>query len=516
MATERVRKTTFNAIANILQLLVSGIAGLIVMRVLLLFLGSSYNGLNSTVAQLMTILVLVSSSFTTASLISMYKPYNQDDWQQLNLIISTSRRVYRFIGLGVLLVGLVACFVYAHLITSDIPLETIFVVLLLSLVSTVFNISVVNTYRLVFQVSQTEYIITAISTCYTVVVSIVACIAIVETENIIVVRFCYMVLEIASGFVIRHFARKQFNNMSFIKEYDYSLVKGTKDVFASALTGVFYRSSPTLFLASIVGTAATSVYYVYDSIVSLVRSVVQVFINAPKNALGQVIHEGDTNKTTHIFYQYEYITFLAASVLFSVTFAVIFPFIRLYTADVTGADYLVQYIPIMLVLIAFIEIIHIPSGLLIQLSGHFKMAKNIQYVALAALIVMMVVLGSTFGLLGILLSVLGTAVLLTIMEVFCARKKILSVSLGSFLKLFFTHFLLFLVIGLFESVLMDMLIDSYISFALWSAICLIANGTLFAFLGKILFIDGFGFIQNWTKEIVSKVVNKLPLRSRNK
>lgn len=505
MVTERLKKTVYNALANVAQLAISGIASLIVMRILLVYLGSNYNGLNSTVAQLMTVLVLVSSSFTTASLISMYKPYNNNDWIKLNLIISTSRRVYRFIGIGVLVIGIFACIVYAHFITSDIPIEVMTIVLLLSLVSTVFNIVVVNTYRLVFQVSQTEYIVTAISTCYTIVVSIAACIVIVYTENIIIVRLCYVVLEIISGLIIQLIAFRRFKKLRFTKTYDYTLVKGTKDVFATSLTGVFYRTSPTLFLALFVGTATTSVYYVYDSIVSLVRSVVQVFINAPKNAFGQVIHEEDKDKTRSVFLQYEYVTFFVATILFSVTFAVIMPFVEIYTTDVSGADYLVQYVPTLLVLIAFFETIHMPSGLAIQLSGRFKIAKYIQYSALIVLVVLLIILGILFGLFGILIAVLSTAVLLTIEEVFCSRRMILNVKISSFLKTLIPHFLLFVLLGSIESLFVSNLIRSYLSFALISLGLLVVNTGITSLVGKLLFEDNFNFIQTWVLEMIGSI-----------
>lgn len=507
--TERKKKTVLNAFANVVQLVVSGVAGLIVMRILLVVLGSNYNGLNSTVAQLMSVLVLVSSSFTTASLIAMYKPYNNDDWKHLNLIISTSRRVFRFIGLGVLIVGSIACVIYAHFISSDIPVEIITVVLFLSLISTVFNIVVVNTYRLVFQVSQTEYIVTAISTCYTIVVSTAASIAIVLTEDIIVARSCYVVLEIASGLFIQFFAFKRFEKLKFTQSFDYALVKGTKDVFATSLTGVIYRTSPTLFLASIIGTAATSVYYVYDSIISLVRSVVQVFISAPKNAFGQVIHEENEKKTQVIFQQYEYVTFFASSILLSVTFAVIMPFVKIYTVDVAGADYLIRYVPVLLILTAFFEAIHIPSGLAIQLSGEFKLAKRIQYSALFVLLVLLIVLGLFFEFPGILIAVLITSVQLMIEEVYFARKRVLHFGLASFAKVFIIHFALFALLGCIESVVVSPYIADYLSFTIISMVLLVFNAGLVSAVGKLLFKENFYFIYTLVLETISGIKKAL-------
>lgn len=491
MSSERLKKTAINAVANIISLAVSGLAGLIVMRFVLLYLGSDYNGLNSVTSQVMTILLIVSTSFTTASLVSLYKPYNENDWAKLNCIISTTRKAYKLIGLAMALIGSLVCIAYAYTIQSSIDVSVIIIVLMISLTSAVFNVAIINTYRLVYQVSQTEYIVTFATTCYILVASILACLAAYFTSSIIVMRICYMIPEMISGAAIAFIARRKFKKLSFSSNYDYSLIKGTRDVLATSITSVIYQSSPTIFLASLVGTAATSVYYVYYSIIVMIKNVAQVLIDAPKNAFGQIVHLGDKRETSIVFRQYEYIMVFATTCLMAPTLGLILPFVSVYTKGVSGANYNDPIMALMLVLISFIEISHIPSGLAIQLSGEFKLMKKIQYIAMVVLIVLLVAGGVLLQIYGVLTAILLAAVLLTALEVVFAGKYVVTRSTGAFFKIFIPHLLLLLVMGMSVNVIVSSLINDYLSFAVVGFIVLSIDVAIVSLFGKLFYKNAF-------------------------
>lgn len=488
MASERLRKTALNAIASMVNLAVSGLAGLVTMRFILLYLGSDYNGLNSVTSQIMTLLLVVSSSFTIASLVALYKPYNENDWALLNKIMATSRRAYHTIGLVMILVGTVVCMIYALTIRSDVALSVIVIVLLLSLVSAVFNVSVVNSYRLIYQVSQTEYIVTFITAAYTLIASIASCFAVVWTENFIIVRLCYVIPEIISGSIIAIIARRRFARLNLTgKEIDYSLIKGTKDVLATSITGVVYQSAPTIFLASFAGTTATSIYYVYYSVVTLIRNIIQALIDSPRNAFGQIIHKNDKELTVNVFNQYEYITVFVTALLLACVLGLIMPFVTIYTTGVSGPSYQDPWIAFLLVLVAFIEAIHIPSGLAIQLSGSFKLLKHIQYSALILLVVGLCFGGVIANLYGILCAILATALALTFMEVYFARHKILGCSVAQFIRVSIPFFVLMLILGVIGSWCTFNLVNSVISFIGGCVIVLLANTTVFTVFSLLFY-----------------------------
>ena len=93
--------------------------------------------------------------------------------------------------------------------------------------------------------------------------------------------------------------------------------------------------------------------------------------------------------------------FFAVFALLSTTLALILPFISIYTAGVTDANYYDPVIALLMVLVAVVEMIHIPSGHLLNMAGKFKISKNFQLIACATLVVTMLVGGNLFGVYGI-------------------------------------------------------------------------------------------------------------------
>lgn len=93
------------------------------------------------------------------------------------------------------------------------------------------------------------------------------------------------------------------------------------------------------------------------------------------------------------------------------------PFIGLYTARIADPIYKNFVLVILMTLILFFEIIHIPSGNIINMAGKFKVGKIIQTIASVILIISMIVMNLLYGFFGILVAVLVTAVILAILEI---------------------------------------------------------------------------------------------------
>ena len=484
---DRTKKTALNAFAGGINLAIKAISSLILMHAVLEKLGSDYNGLNSTITQFITVFSLVSSSFTTASLVMLYAPYNESDWDGINAILSSSRHTYRVIGCWMLLLGSIAAFLYSNTILTSVPMLIVVGLLLLALLSSVFNVTFINVYRLMLQVSQTESIATFITSFYTAVSLPVSLWILHSTGNILLMRVSDVSLEIVSGLAISVVARRMFPPLDLSASFNMNLVKGTSNVFMSSLTGVVYRSAPTLFLSSLVGTSATSVYYVNESIVAMIRNIVTIVINAPRNAIGQIIHSKDIEKLRSIFEEYEYLTIGSASVLLGATSVLINPFIRLYTAGIPDADYSTGVVPALLICSAFIELSHIPSGLVLQLSGKFKLCRNIQFVALAVLILSIVLLGSSFGLIGVMVGVLLTASALATLEVLYAYKEVLLSTPDFYCRCLFSHTALTGLIFFLGIIYVPAAFSNYLQFITYGFVTLLISVILGAVFGKLLF-----------------------------
>ena len=162
------------------------------------------------------------------------------------------------------------------------------------------------------------------------------------------------------------------------------LIQGTGDVMIQKITGVVYKSAPIVFLSvsPTGGTVLASVYAVYNNVFQMLKNLLHAVIDAPRHSLGQLLTEREREDVWPVFSQYEYIAFLAVFVMLSTCCALILPFIRLYTAGIEDANYYDITIAVLMVVTSAIEMMHIPSGHLLNMAVEDLRQKGISPVYL--------------------------------------------------------------------------------------------------------------------------------------
>lgn len=332
----KFEKSFLNSITSLLSVFISSLFLIILGRIIIENLGSDYNGVNATATQILNILTLIEGGFTTASVVSLFDPYMSKNISKINDILTTTSKTFLKIGIMTFLVGTILSVSYSFFIKSSLPQYVIILIFLLSISSTVFNLIFVNRYKIIFQVAQNEYIINTILTIINIITQLSSIFIIIKTKNIILVRLVYFLYSILGGIVIIIYARKKYTFISFNEHNDPSLIKGTKDVLVGKFTSVIYSSATVIFLSTFVGTLSTSIYSTYNSVVSVIRNCIYSFVNAPQNALGQLIASKNNKDLARIFNEYEYIVLMIECILLSITYVMIIPFIKLYTDMITS------------------------------------------------------------------------------------------------------------------------------------------------------------------------------------
>lgn len=482
----RTKLTLLNAITSILNMLISSILSLVATRTVLVYLGSDYNGLNSTITQFVSLLLLVESGFTLAALIRLYAPYGKNDWQQVNRILTKTRLTLKKIGLYMLLIGILGAAIYALSIDSEIEYFIIVLLFVISISSTAFNFAYVYKYRLVFQVTQHEYLLHIVSIFQNILIYGGMIVAVQTTHNIILARLIFLFANVLGGFFISLITRKRFPWVSYKEPCKDVQIEGTKDLFITKLVGVLYNSLTVFYMSVFVGTVQTSVYAVYYSAVSLISNLIDTALVAPQNALGQIINT-ERERTKDIVHEYEFTAVLVTTILFSTTLALIIPFIRLYTMGVNDVNYIQPQIAILLVLIAVLQIIHIPSGRCIELSGDFKTVRNIQLTTFFMLVVFSFFGGLRLGLNGLLLAKLIATLALAFMEIRYTHKKILRTPLKNYTSILIPNLIAGTIVAGMEFLILINISLTWSAFLLTGIALVFLNGLFFLAFGYLLY-----------------------------
>lgn len=415
----RNKASLLNAITAMGMTLVNGLLGIVVTRFIIARFGSDFNGLNSTANQIVNVLLILEGGFTVASNVALFGPLTRQEHDLVNGILSATRQKFRKVGLLFLLVGIVIAAIYGLAANSSLPWEFIFTLILMTVVPAAFNLFYATTYRVLLQTQQKEYIVN-ICTIITVGLGHLANIALILLNGPMwMVRFNTMVFTLLCSLMIAGYVKRKHKTLDFSVAPRMDLIKGTGDVMAQKITGVIYKSAPIVFLSisPTGGTVLASVYAVYNNVFTMLKNLLHGVIDAPRHSLGQLLTEREKKDVWPVFVQYEYIAFLAVFVMLTTCCVLIMPFIGLYTEGITDANYYDMVIAVLMVVTSAVEMMHIPSGHLLNMAGLFKVSRNFQIISCVVLVVSMSIGGILWGVYGMLVAILLCAVLLALLEI---------------------------------------------------------------------------------------------------
>jgi O-antigen/teichoic acid export membrane protein len=431
---ERTKSSFLNIVMSLASTFINTLMALIVVNLTIRYFGSDLNGVTATINQIMILISIVEGGFTLATNVSLYKPYVEGDTERISSILSAARIVFNAIGAVFALIGTGIAVLYPFVIKSDADRTIIMAIFFMAVIPVAFNFVFAIKYRIMFQVAQKEYMLTSIGVVTGFLSQLTGIIILLLGGNILLFRFSTMVFALLNSLSIYFFFRSRFKNISFKAKPSFISARSTMDVVMQRVTGVIYSSMPVLFIATFIGTIYASVYAVYNSIFSIVKNVAYSFVNAPVNGFGQLVAEKGRAGSRELFYTFELMTVMVLNSLITTTLVFILPFIRLYTSKISDINYVDWKLAILFLVIVSLEVIHIPSGIIINVTGHFRLSRNIQIASALVLCISGGIFGHVFGFYGILTGNILCNILLASLEIFYTHERILGCSTGWYLK----------------------------------------------------------------------------------
>ncbi|GAB1431751.1 hypothetical protein MASR2M29_03760 [Spirochaetota bacterium] len=480
----RSKQSILTAISAFSLTLLNGIFALVVTKMVIVEYGSDFNGLNSTANQFISMLLIIEGGFTIAANVALFKPMASNDIYAINRILSATRKIFNKMGIIFFFIGSSASIIYALIINSDLSPMTSFLVFFMTVVSTSFNLSYATKFRILLQSENKEYILNSIQIITLILSQLLILATIFSNGNMLLVRLSTMLGSIINSFLIAIITNKKYKDINFEEEPDYESINGTKDIFIQKVTSMIYSTIPILFISATVGTIYASVYIVYNNIFQLLKSIMYSFINAPRIGFGKLIAERDSDYILKVFLQYEFIVCFVMLTLLSTAAVLIMPFISLYTIGITDVSYYNWIIALLLICITFFEIIHIPSGNIINMAGKFKVGRKIQTLASIVLVTVMIIGNITFGFYGILLSVLVTAIFLAFLEITYIHSRYFVGAMFNFFKLLIPNLVIILPMILLEIRLLPP-IYSYVDFFVIGLVLVCLNAVILLFVNYL-------------------------------
>lgn len=490
MTKTKTKKSLLNLIVSLIGIAVSSTFGLYVSFLILTHFGSDYNGLNATVLQIAAMLQVIEAGFSVAISFALYKPIVNNDQDQINAIFAFAKKTFKKVGLFFILIGLIGSLLLPMLINTKITYIEVVLLFIIAILPTAANLFFIMKFNCIFNANQQEYIINSVNIVVQVLTGIIGIVVIRLGGKYLYMRGIQMVVILLGYIVIQKIFKFKYPKVIPIPKHNIQKIKGTSDVLIYKITGALYFSFPIIAIAIFVNTLTASIYGVYMLVLNIIKSFVNAATNAPMHGFGQLIAEGDKNRIYKNYFKYNLLILIMTALFLSVTMTMILPFISIYTGGVTDINYINLPLAILLIAVTFIELIHIPSGIIILAGGFFRAGRNIQIVGITVLIASGIIGILVFGLYGLVTALLLCAFILAICEIAYIHKKLFKGKLKNFVLAFMINTAVF--VGLcFAWEFISINVYSVSTFIFWGGIVFCSNLCLLAFINFIFYSREF-------------------------
>ncbi len=400
----RTKTSLYNTACAMLLQVVNLVVNLILPRVLMDVYGSAVNGLVSSIRQFIGYLSIVEAGLAGAAVYALYKPLAEKNQEKVNGILSASNRFYNISGFLFSALVLVSTFIYP-LFISEQGVEPMTIAMLVVIIgaSGAFEFFAIGKYKVLLTADQRSYVISLINAIAITLNSVVILVMAKLAFDIVLVQFVAMLSFLLRSLFYGLYCRKRYTTINYKVEPDNKALDKRWDSLALQVLGVVTVGTPVIVTTFFCGLAEASVYTIFNMVFASVLALLSTFNNGLSASFGDLLVRNETGVLQKAYKQYEFLYYALLGWGYACAAILIMPFISIYTAGITDANYIRPEIAWLFVAVGLLYNAKTPQGMLVISAGHYKETK-LQTLFQALLnIVASVVLAQFYGMVGVLM-----------------------------------------------------------------------------------------------------------------
>lgn len=489
------RYAFLNTLSNLLFSSVSLVFSMLTTRLILMHYGSDYNGLNSTIIQIINVMLIVESGFALSASVALYSPISSNNKLMVEKILSSVNYIFKKISVYFILVSIVSSLFIPLIIKSSVSyIEQVFI-FLLTVIPIGFRLFFTVKYTTFFESNQENYILNFIKIIVSILVFISVYIISILKLDFYYTKVFYFIFNILGVYIIIHVFKRKHKNYLITNFYDSRLIFGVKDVLIKKITNIIYGSFPSIMIASTLGVKNVSVFGLYYLIIGGVSTLLTSLVSGPKDSLGLLVSENNKEKTYEYFQIYNLIITISSLILLSVTSILITPFVQIFTRGIDDVNYFEPFLGYVFSISGFFSITYGTYTHLLNANKDFRPTMIIQVIASIVLIGLGGVLTLKMGIIGMSIGILAY----NLIEKFGKSIFAYRVYFKKGLNYIFRESFILLIISVFiifiesTSVVSTHIITMY-DFIIWGFLLTLISSIISVILIKIFFKDEFKYL----------------------
>ena len=500
----RSKKALINTITSILYELVAIICGLILPRLILSRLGSSYNGITSSITQFISCISLMKAGLFGVTRSALYEPLAKGDKEQVSSIIRTTESFMKKIAL-IFAVGVVIfAAIYPVFVSDEFEWLFSFTLVLIIGISTFSQYYFGMTYSILLEADQKKYITVIFQIICTILNTVIA-------SGLILLGFGIHAVKLVSAFaftlypiMIMLYARKHYDIDLDAPQND-NLIAQRWDAFAQEAAFFVHNNTDVIVLTIFTNIKVVSVYTVYNYVISNLLKVIQTFITGFGAAFGNMLAKKEYDLVKENLKIYEVIIFSLSAVAYSTCLVLIVPFALLYTKGVSDINYAQPIFAVLMTIAGMFSCFRIPYKTVVDAAGHFKQMRNGALVEAALNMLISIVCVNKFGLVGVAVGTLVATIFRSIQYAYYMMTVIVPINFLHFVGHVAVNLVtMLLTYGLFV-ILKGYFTISLMSWILEGVLCVIVSTCITAIFNMLFYRVEFQkfikkFVNIWRKK----------------
>ena len=402
----RTRKSIVNILVGVMLQLTVMLCGFLVKNIFIEVYGSTVNGLVGAVDQIISSLAIVEGGISAASVAMLYAPLQDRSYKKIEDILDSSRKFFIKSGfIYLLLVTLIIIF-YPYLVAQQVPITEVRLLIIVLSAGGVIEFFLFSKYKVLLIADQKIYILDMLQAVSQIVSTVVILFLIQNNVHYLIVRSMGAVVIAARLLMVYLYFRKTYPQLKFGRSKQKVDLPQRWGVLYHQISSVVLYNTDLFLITVFMGAGSlveVSIYGVYNLIALSVINIISSITSGVQASFGDLLVSKDDTKIKNVFRKFELITFYIISIIYICFTVLLGPFIQVYTASFTDANYINFGFVVLFSIIVVCQGIRIPTVTVVAAAGHYKQT---QFRALAEAtinIVVSIALIPIFKVYGILL-----------------------------------------------------------------------------------------------------------------
>lgn len=348
------------------------LTGFLAPRYIILTYGSEVNGLTSTITQILNVILLLQAGMITAAVYSMYKPVADSDKQEVARLIASANRSFQRISFFFLAIMLVAAFVTAYTIHSELDSVYILIAFLIMGIRSFFDLLLTSRFRIVFLVYQKKYIFSIATLISQVISYVLIFLTLFLKLHFILMYSCFLVGSIARIVYLQFMYRRTFADLPVYKGIVYSKIPGRNYSLANEVSHSFISASIIILLSFMYGLNEASIYAVYAIVFTAINLTSIALSSSFAPSFGNLVAKGNIHRTRAVFGIFRYVFLMINTFMMMCMLYLYLPFVKMYTSGADEVNYVDLTLATLITIIGITSAFRVPYNIVVSSYGLFK------------------------------------------------------------------------------------------------------------------------------------------------